>query len=240
MALPKLNNDLPQFELVIPSTQKTINFRPFLVKEQKALLIAGESNDPRNMFKTLLSILQSCVRDVDVYELATFDIDYIFSRIRSKSVGETSQLSVKCNNCQTQNKIDIKLDELEVDNTTKDLNMEIELNDDIVIKMRYPTYADIYKSGKIFEKNPSPTQIIFDMIVNCMHSVQTKEENVLLKDETREEIEEFLNNLTNDQFDKLANFADSLPNLSHDMKFNCIECKEENSYKVEGLQDFFT
>lgn len=239
MALPKLNNDLPQFELTVPSIKKVIQYRPFLVREQKALLIAMEGNDPRNMFKSLLNILQSCVKGVDVYDLATFDIDYIFSRVRAKSVGETADLNIKCNKCKTQNKVSVNIEEIEV-RTNPDTKMIIEVTKDISIKMKYPSYADIYKSGKIFEEKPSGTEVIFDLIINCMESVQTETENVLIKDQTKEDIDEFLNSLTNDQFESLAAFANDIPSLKHDIKFNCIDCSEENIYTVEGLQDFFT
>ena len=239
MALPKLNNDLPRFELTVPSSQKVVNFRPFLVKEQKALLIAAENGKPKDMFRTLLNILQACMQGVDVYELSTFDIDFIFSRVRSKSVGETAELNIKCNSCQVQNKVVVNVDSVEVDMNTN-IPMDIKITDNITIKMKYPTYSDIYRSGAIFDENPSGTKIIFDLVINCMESVQTESENIVIKDQPSEDIEEFLNNLTNDQFEKLAQFADGIPKLKKEITFNCIECKEENVYTVEGLQDFFT
>jgi len=239
MALPKLNSDLPQFELTVPSTGKIVSFRPFLIREQKSLLIAMEGNNPKNMFKAMLNTIQSCVQGVDVYDLATFDVDYIFSQIRSKSVGETADINVKCNNCKTQNKVTINIDQIkvEIDSNKK---MIIEVTKDISIKMKYPSYADIYKSSKIFEEKPSGTEVIFDLIINCMESVQTETENLLIKDQKKEDVDEFLNSLTNIQFEQLAAFANDIPALTHDIKFNCIDCKVENIYTVEGLQDFFT
>lgn len=238
MALPRLNNQNPVYEMVIPSTKQTVKYRPFLVKEQKNLLIAMESQEPRQLMNAMLACLEACVSDVNASKLSTFDVDYMFTQVRSKSVGETTKIGTKCLECDAENDISINLADIKM---TTDLvkDPEIKLTDDIILKMKYPSYDDMMKSDTLFTEDAKVVDLLFDTMVNCMHSVQTNEDNILFKDETREEIESFVNSLTTSQMELITAFVDSLPTLEHEQEYVCGACGKVNELSLKGLQDFF-
>lgn len=237
MALPRLN-DVPEYELTVPSTGQTVGFRPFLVKEQKVLMIAYESKEVKQILRAVLNCIQACVKNIDVGKLATFDVDYIFTQIRSKSVGETNDVIMKCTNCQHENQLTINLNEIEIDIEKKD--MIIQLNDTYTLKMKYPTYTDIIGDRVLLNDTRTQTEQLLATLRNCMDTIQTENENIVLKDETVEEIDDFISSLNDEQYGKIADFVSSVPSLSYTKKFNCKECEKENELKVEGLQDFFS
>lgn len=238
MALPKLSNDRPVYEMVIPSTKETVKYRPFLVKEQKSMLVAFESQDPKQILDSMLVSIESCVPGVKVNKLATFDIDYMFTQLRSKSVGETSTVLYACSECNEQNEVKINLQEVQMEN--KELKETIiQINDDISVEMKYPTYNDMI-AGNIFSgEKVSATNMLMDSIKSCMHAVQTKDENILLAHEPKEELDTFINSLTNEQLEKMTEFVENLPTLVHDVDFECVKCKHLNKITLRGLQDFF-
>ena len=238
MALPKLSNDRPVYEMVIPSTKETVKYRPFLVKEQKSMLVAFESQDPKQILDTMLVSIESCVPGVKVDKLATFDVDYMFTQLRSKSVGETSTVLYACSECNEQNEVKINLQEVQMDN--KEIRESlIEINEDISVQMKYPTYNDMIASNIFSSEKVSATNMLMDSIKSCMHAVQTKDENILLAHESKEEIDTFINSLTNEQLEKMTAFVENLPTLIHDVDFECIKCKHLNKITLRGLQDFF-
>ena len=173
MALPNLNNDVPKYELTVPSTQEVVKYRPFLVKEQKVLMIAYESQEPKQIITAMMDCINNCVTGIErIQDLATFDIDYIFTQIRSKSVGETSKVLLKCKQCETENEVNIDL-------TNIGKNMEypetiIPLTDTIQIEMKYPTYMDLLKTNLISQENPSMTDILFENLYTCLGSLPSK------------------------------------------------------------------
>jgi len=238
MALPKLNNDNPIYEMVIPSTKKTVKFRPFLVKEQKNLLIALESQDSKQILNSMLSCLQSCVSDINVKDLSTFDVDYMFTKVRSKSVGETSNISSRCSNCEHENSVSIDLSQIEI-NVDDIASSTIPLNDTVSVKMKYPTYEDMINNEKIFSDDSRVVDVLFETVVACIHSVQTEEENIMIKDEPREEVERFMSSLTNEQLNRITTFVDSMPILTHTIEYDCKSCNQHNKIELKGLQDFF-
>ena len=238
MALPKLNNDTPTYEWIIPSTKKSVRFRPFLVKEQKNLLIAMESKDAKQILNSMLSCLDSCVEGINTNDLATFDVDYMFTQIRSKSVGEISEIMTNCANCNHQNKVSVDLSKIDM-NAESVKETIIPITDKISVKMKYPTYKDMMENEKLFSDEANVVDVIFETLISCMHSIQTEEENILLKDESKEEIENFVNSLTNEQLDKINAFVDNMPNLSHEEHYKCEECGEDGILELKGLQDFF-
>ena len=238
MALPKLSNDRPVYEMVIPSTKETVKYRPFLVKEQKSMLVAFESQDPKQILDTMLVSIESCVPGVKVDKLATFDVDYMFTQLRSKSVGETSTVLYACSECNEQNEVKINLQEVQMDNKEIKESL-IEINEDISVQMKYPTYNDMIASNIFSSEKVSATNMLMDSIKSCMHAVQTKDENILLAHESKEEIDTFINSLTNEQLEKMTAFVENLPTLVHDVDFECIKCKHLNKITLRGLQDFF-
>jgi len=237
MALPVLN-EVPQYELVIPSTEQKAKFRPFLVKEQKVLLIAYESRDPKQIMDATMNCISSCVEGLDVSKLATFDVDYIFTQIRSKSVGESTDVISKCTSCEHENEIKIDLSEIKLNDINRDYVVPI--TDAVNIKMKYPTYHDIITNDEILSENALNTERLFSSIKICLDSVMTDEENISLKDESPEEIERFMNSLTNEQFDRITRFVDGIPKLKYEKDYKCEKCQSNNTIKVEGLQDFFS
>ena len=238
MALPKLSNDRPVYEMVIPSTKETVKYRPFLVKEQKSMLVAFESQDPKQILDTMLVSIESCVPGVKIDKLATFDVDYMFTQLRSKSVGETSTVLYACSECNEQNEVKINLQEVQMDNKEIKESL-IEINEDISVQMKYPTYNDMIASNIFSSEKVSATNMLMDSIKSCMHAVQTKDENILLAHESKEEIDTFINSLTNEQLEKMTAFVENLPTLVHDVDFECIKCKHLNKITLRGLQDFF-
>ena len=238
MALPKLSNDRPVYEMVIPSTKETVKYRPFLVKEQKSMLVAFESQDPKQILDTMLVSIESCVPGVKIDKLATFDVDYMFTQLRSKSVGETSTVLYACSECNEQNEVKINLQEVQMDNKEIKESL-IEINEDISVQMKYPTYNDMIASNIFSSEKVSATNMLMDSIKSCMYAVQTKDENILLAHESKEEIDTFINSLTNEQLEKMTAFVENLPTLVHDVDFECIKCKHLNKITLRGLQDFF-
>ena len=238
MALPRLSNDRPIYEMVIPSTKEAVKYRPFLVKEQKSLLVAFESQDQKQILNSMLACIESCVPGVDVMKLATFDVDYMFTQVRSKSVGETSKVLMACEHCNEENEVTIKLDDINMgDITLKDTSIPI--NDDIIVEMKYPTYEDMLKNEALFNTELNAGDMFIGNVMTCMHAVQTKEENLLIREEPKEEVETFLNSLTNQQLQKLVDFVESVPTLSHTENYNCKKCGKENTVTLKGIQDFF-
>jgi len=235
MALPQLNTT-PKYELKVPSTGKTIKFRPFLVKEQKVLLIAYESQDRRAIIQSMLDTIKACADDVDLKKLTTFDVDYIFTQIRAKSVGEVVELNMQCTQCETNNEVKVNLEEVKMD--VKKQDMLIEVTSDITVKLKYPDYNFFIRNPKILTSE-SRAEVITDLIISCIDSVQTADENINIADEPREEVETFIESLTTSQFEKISEFVQGLPKMSHEVNFTCVNCKHENTRKLEGLEDFF-
>ena len=237
MALPKLSNDRPIYEMVVPSTKETVKYRPFLVKEQKSLLVAFESQDQKQILNSMLACIESCVPGVDVMKLATFDVDYMFTQVRSKSVGETSTVLSACTECREENEVKINLADINV--KSDGLKTEvIEISDDISLEMKYPTYEDTLGYVKS-ELSDNAAETMFNSIATCINAVQTKDENILLKHEPREEIETFITSLTTQQLEKITSFVDGMPTLIHEQKYTCKKCGHENTLQMKGLQDFF-
>lgn len=235
MALPNLNS-VPKYDLVIPSTQQKIKFRPFLVKEQKVLLIAYESQDKAMIINAIIDTIDSCIEDITVGELTTYDIDYVFSQIRAKSVGEKVELYIKCSECEADNPVAIDLEKINVEHT--DREKEVSITDDISVRMRYPSYEQLLRHDVLNPDN-SVSQILMGTIRAAMYSVITKDENILLKDEPMEEIEKFVDSMTANQFEEISNFIQQIPTVKYHVEFKCKECGTVNKPTLEGLEDFF-
>ena len=238
MALPQLKNDVPKYEMTVPSTGEVVKYRPFLVKEQKVLLVAFESKDSKQILNSMLDSISSCVPNIKLDSLATFDVDYMFTQVRSKSVGETSTILHACQNCNEENEVKVRLDQIKVnipENWKK--TTEIEISKDISVELKFPTYKDI--SYLNIDDNASDAELLMDTVAACMKAVKTEDEYILVKDEPKEEVEKFINSLTNQQLEKITNFASNAPKLAHTQDYVCKKCKTENKIELSGLQDFF-
>jgi len=237
MALPKLN-EVPQYELTIPSTGKIAAYRPFLVKEQKVLLIANESQDRRQVLRALLNTIDACVPDVDVTQLTGFDVDYIFTRIRTKSVGETAKVGLKCQSCDVTNEVTVNLEN--VYSTQPPENNIVKLTDQISVEMSYPKYNQVINSEKLLDDEASLTEKALETLKMCLTAVLTENERIALKDETAQEVDDFIGSLSNQQLETLLQYVNKVPQLKTDVEFMCEPCGHENKIEIQGINDFFS
>jgi len=232
MALPKIST--PEFFDAIPSTKEEIKYRPFLVGEEKVLLIALEGQDNKEISNAIVNLLKNCiVNDIDIDKLSTFDIEYLFLKVRGKSVGEVINASVGHTGeteCKHKTEIQINLDDIKVKGEVKDTN--IMLTDDVGVKLKYPT-LDI-----ILKMEGEDTNSLFRMICDCIEYVYDKDQ--IYNEFTDKEIEEWVNGLNQAQFRHISSFFEGMPKLSHTVEWKCAKCGENDEMLVEGLQSFFT
>lgn len=242
MALPM--NTMPTFNLKVPSTGKTIKYRPFVVKEEKALLIAHQSEDLKVMIDTLKSVIKSCVLDdLNVDSLAVFDLEYIFTRIRGKSVGETIELMFQCDNDHGEqnkkavSKVTVDINAIDVVRGEGHTN-KIELFGDVGIVMKYPS-IDVARE---LENQDGTTNVenIFSVIMDSIDFIYQGEDVYYAKDQTREELATFVNNLTSEQFIKVQKFFETMPKLTTTIEYTCPICGKEHKRVLEGLNNFFS
>lgn len=237
MALPVINT--PTYEFTVPSSKETVKFRPFLVKEEKALLLAQQSEDSSVMLNTLKSIIKSCTFDkLNVEKLALFDIEYIFTQLRAKSVGEISEIFFTCNECndpKSKTKININLSELQVSFPSDHTN-DITLFESVGIKMKYPSLNLINKIGAAAE-DPNA---IFGVIIECIDYIYDDNGVYPAAEQSKEELEQFINNLTQDQFQRIQQFFETMPRLEKKLEFNCPACGYHHEYTIQGIDGFFS
>ena len=233
MALPKLNS--LTYELELPSSGEKLKYRPFLVKEQKALMIAQESEDNKLMENTFAQIINDCVfEDVDPYKMPMFDIEYLFLRIRGKSVGEKVKLNVLCPDYEkTRGDVEVDLEKVDVQMTDDHTNI-VNLTKDITMVMRYPCLKDM--SG--FD-DTGEVSSMFDMIKRCIHEVHDGETIYNRVDISDKELDEFIDSMSSENFEQVANFFNTMPKLYHEIEVKNPKTKKKNKIPIEGLQSFF-
>ena len=236
MALPKLNT--PTYELEIPSTDEKIKYRPFLVKEEKILMIAMESKDNAQIINAVKDIVLSCTFEkVDVSTMPMFDMEYIFLNIRAKSVGEVSKLKLLCpDDKKTYADVELDLTEVKVQVDDNHTN-KIELTDDMGMIMTYPTIDSFLESG-IETINANN---MLDVIGSCVLQIYENngEKVYQAKDQTKKELTEFIESMNSGQFKKLQSFFDTMPKLKHTIKVKNPKTKKTNDVTLTGLNDFF-
>jgi hypothetical protein len=237
MPLPK--PPVPTYELTVPSTGKTIKYRPFLVKEEKVLLIAMESQDDKLIKGAVVDILKSCIltRGVKIEDLSIFDIEYIFLRIRSKAVGERVEMNFICkDDNETRVRYELDLDTIEVQ-YPEGHDKKIMLSDSSGIIMKYPGFDQFLKT-QILQKNPT-TEEVFDIVIDSVHQIFEGEEVWEAGTTPRKEIAEYVEGLTTKQFEKIQKFFVSMPKLSHTITITNPNTEIESEYEIEGLVNFF-
>ena len=233
MALPQLNT--ATYELELPSTGETIKYRPFLVKEQKILMLAQESEDDKQIERAFADIISSCTfGKLKPYEMPLFDIEYIFLRLRGKSVGEKITLNVLCpDDEETRVDVDINLEDVSV-LMDDDHTNEVELTKDIKIIMKYPTLSDMTgfdEKGEVLS--------IFEMIKNCIQEIHSGEEIYNSIDVSSKELDEFIGNMSTKNFEELSKFFETMPKLQHVIKVKNPKTKKTREITVEGMESFF-
>jgi DNA-directed RNA polymerase subunit M/transcription elongation factor TFIIS len=236
MALPKLNQ-APSYELTIPSTQEKIKFRPFLVKEQKILLMAMETQDEKQMLQAVLDTLAVCIVDeYNINKLKSYDVEYIFLQLRTKSVGESTKLTFKCTECESDNEVTIPINEVNIIFSEDNVD-SIDIGGLYNLKLQYPEFNSIVNMERI--KDETEAQILFKTAAMCMHTLETEEEQIAFVDETPQAIDEFMESLTSEQFNTIMEFAQNMPTIKYDGNFKCAKCQHDNTYNIKGMQDFF-
>ena len=238
MALPRINETL-NFSMTVPSTGKKVKYRPYLVKEEKVLLQAFESGDTKTCLEAMVDTLDACIdpkSKLDVGSLATFDVEYLFIKVRSKSVGESSNVMVNCKECDEPNKYVIDLEAVEVEVEGGD-NV-VEITDDISVELAYPTYNTIIE-GEIEDVEKNDITAAMDIMAGSVKAVLTEDERIDCVNQSKEEVVEFLNSMTATQLQKVSSFLENMPSLRHSVEFTCEKCQAENKLELKGLADFF-
>ena len=241
MPLPKINT--PTHELVLPSTGKKIKYRPFLVREEKILVMAMESEDMKQVTTAIVDILNNCIltRGVKVEKLSTFDIEYLFLNVRSKSVGETVEVNVTCpDDGETQVQMEIDIDSIRVrkDKTHKST---VKLDDNLSMKLKYPSLNEFIENNfDASDTTRSEVTQSLDMIISCIDMIYNEEESWSATDSTKKELSEFIEQLNTKQFKEIENFFATMPKLSHTIKVKNPNTKVESEVVLEGLASFFS
>ena len=236
MALPKI--DVPIYELTVPSTDEKIKYRPFLVKEEKLLLIAMESGENSDILRAVKDIVDACTfNKMKIGNMPMFDVEYIFLQIRAKAVGEVSTLRILCrDDMKTYAKVEVDLNEIEVRVTDAHTN-KIELSDEMGVIMKYPT-VDSFVENKIDDISPAN---MLDVIVTCIDKIYDKkgEEVFDAKDSTKRELVDFVEQMNTTQFADVQKFFDTMPSLTHEITVKNPKTKKESKVTLNGLNDFF-
>tara|TARA_B100000212_G_scaffold264724_1_gene204264 strand:- start:15 stop:731 length:717 start_codon:yes stop_codon:yes gene_type:complete len=237
MPLPTIST--PTYELVLPSSGRKIKYRPFLVKEEKILIIALESEDQKQIANAVKGILASCIltKGTKVEKLSTFDIEYLFLNVRGKSVGEQIEVMVTCpDDGKTQVPMSINIDSIKV-KKSKDHTPDIKLDDTYTLRMRYPSLDEFIKSN--FSAENIKVDDTFELIASCVDQVYSEEESWTSEDCTKKELVDFIEQLNSSQFKHIEKFFDTMPKLSHKVKVKNPNTKVESEIVLEGLQNFF-
>ena len=228
----------PSYELTLPSNGKKIKYRPFLVKEEKILILAIESNSMKDISRAIKDVLKNCIltKGVKIDELPTFDIEYLFLNIRSRSVGESIDLVITCpDDNETKINTQIYIDEIQV-KTNKDHNPDIKLDDTYTMRLKYPSLDQFIDENFNFDVDKDNS---FDIISSCIDMVFSDEEAWEAKDCTKKELLEFVERLNSAQFKEVEKFFDTMPQLSHEIEVENPKTKVKSTVTLEGLASFF-
>jgi|TARA_B100000085_G_scaffold69270_1_gene61979 hypothetical protein len=238
MPLPTIST--PTYELELPSTEQTIQYRPFLVKEEKLLVLALESEDTKQITTAIKTVIKNCIKTegIVVESLPTFDIEYLFLNIRGKSVGEELEVNVLCpDDEETYVPVKIDIDQINVLKNSEH-SKNIQIDDTLAMEMKYPSLDQFIKSNFDFTDQISVEQS-FDLIATCISQVFTAEESWAVEDLTKKEVVEFLDQMNSSQFKKIEKFFETMPKLSHEIQVTNPNTKKKSTVVLEGLSSFF-
>jgi len=233
MNLPKL--ETPKYQLTIPSTKKEVGYRPFLVKEEKILLIAQEAGGESDLLMAMKDVVTSCTfGEVDISNLASFDLEYIFLKLRAKSVGEEAELGIKCDECDEVNKVTVNLDAIEVTKGTP-LPKKIQLNETIGIVPQYIKVADLIKITKKTDKG----DILIASIAASIENIYDEENVYPIAEASDNDVKEFIESLNKSQIEKIEEVVSGAPKLQETVSFTCAKCGAKNEKVLTGIESFF-
>jgi len=240
MALPKI--DTPTYELTLPLSKKSIKFRPFLVKEQKNLMMAMEDDNKESIERNIKQVLTNCTltEDINIEDLPVTDIEYYFINLRARSVGEIVENKYVCTNevdeKQCGNKMEVKINLLDIQvDVNPSMTNDIQITDKIVLKMKYPKFSIIEK----LSKKESAVEVAFDIMIDSIESIYDGEQFYYGHETPREEMMQFLESLSQDQFSKLESFFENLPKINKKVDMKCSKCGFDHTMNLEGLENFF-
>ena len=239
MPLPKVNT--PTYELVLPSTNKKIKYRPFLVREEKILIMALETEDVKQITSSVIEILNACIltRGIKIEKLATFDLEYLFLNVRAKSVGESIDVNVTCpddNKTTVEVKVDIDSIKIIKSKNHKDT---VKLDDTLSLKLNYPSIEQFIENNFESSKGGEETNTL-DMITSCIDMIYSDEESWNASETSKKDLEEFIEQLNTKQFRVIEGFFDTMPKLSHSIKVKNPKTDVESTVVLEGLAAFFS
>jgi hypothetical protein len=238
MPLPKITT--PTYELELPSTEKSVRYRPFLVKEEKLLVIALESEDTKQITNAIKTVIKNCIltKDIKVETLPTFDIEFLFLNIRGKSVGEQVEVNVICpDDNETNVSVSIDLDDIKVQKNEEHTN-KIKVDPKIMMEMKYPSLEQFIKNNFDFN-NENQMEQSFDLIASCIDKIYTEDEVWSAADVTKKEVIEFLESMNSSQFKDIEKFFETMPKLSHKIQITNPKTKGKSEVALEGLASFF-
>jgi hypothetical protein len=239
MPLPKIST--PTYELELPSTGQNIKYRPFLVREEKLLVLALESEDTKEITTAIKTVIKNCIqtRGVKVEALPTFDIEYLFLNIRGKSVGEVIEVNLICpDDNDTTVKKEIAIDEIEIKRNDEHTN-QIKIDDNLMMEMKYPSLEQFIKSNFDFSANTNNMDQSFDLIVSCIDKIYNSEEVWASSDVTKKELVDFLEQMNSTQFKQIEKFFETMPKLHYSTTIKNPNTKVESEIVLEGLSSFF-
>ena len=242
MPLPKINT--PTYELTLPSNKKKIRYRPFLVREEKILVLAMESNDQKQITDAIIQIIGDCLitKNIDVTKLPTFDIEYLFLNVRSKSVGETVEVNITCpDDGKTTVETSLNIDDIKVVKN-KDHNLIVQLDDKYSMKLKYPTLDQFVENNFDFEMAEPKESVsaAMSMLSTCIDMIYDQEESWDASESTKEELDEFIDQLNTKQFQEVEQFFRTMPKLTHKLKVKNPQTGVESEVVLEGLASFFS
>ena len=238
MPLPKIST--PTYQLELPSTEQTIKYRPFLVREEKLLVLALETEDTKQITNAIKTVIKNCIetKAIKVESLPTFDIEYLFLNIRGKSVGEEIEVNIICpDDEETSVPVKINLDEIQVQKNEGHTN-KIKIDDKIMMEMKYPSLEQFINSNFDFNSDSQMEQS-FDLISSCIDKIYTEDEVWVASDVTKKELTDFLEQMNSSQFKEIEKFFETMPKLSHKVKVKNPNTKVESEVTLEGLSSFF-
>ena len=235
MALPKLS--VPQYMVELPSTGEKISMRPYLVREEKVLLVALESKDPMQIQQAVRNLIMSCCDIKNVGKLTSFDIEFLFLNLRAKSVGEKIKIGMKCEECETMNDIEIDIDDIKVSNLDVEKTFMLDQQKKIGMTLRYPTMDSL---ENIDLNKLDTVQGLMDLVVASVDTIFDDDNVYNADEETKEDLVDFVESFGSEQFKMIQDFFTNVPAMSYEDTFCCTNCQHKNTIGLKGLQSFFT
>lgn len=224
-----------KYELTLPTTKQKIEYRSFLVKEEKILMLASETKNESDMFRAMKEVVSACTfGGLDVEKASLLDIEYLFLKIRSRSVGETASPSIKCSKCNKLTEQKIDLSKVEPTYNPSHTN-KIVLNENLILEMKYPVFDDLRSVDGV----DNQLDKAINLLAACIDKVHTKNDTIVAKDIERSEVLDFIANFNQDQLKKTMHFIETMPKLMKDVEFKCSHCEHQEVYRLEGIRDFF-